>query len=72
MVKSCHAYVESRGVPLDKLPGSTTANATVAKNALTEIRTNVPSLALLPNYADVLTTTNRGNNEMIFSQADTC
>lgn len=45
--------------------GGGTADATVAKTALTEIQTNVPSLTLLPNFADVFTT--KGNNEIIFA-----
>ncbi|MFI5192672.1 MAG: SusD family outer membrane lipoprotein NanU [Chitinophagales bacterium] len=47
--------------------GGGAADATVAENALSDIQTNVPSLGLLPNYPDVFATTNRGNNEIIFS-----
>ena len=41
------------------------ADATIAKNTLTDIRTNVPSLALLPSFATVFTS--KGNNEIIFA-----
>lgn len=47
--------------------GGSTADATTALNALKDIQTNVPSLALLPNYASVFTASNKGNNEIIFS-----
>lgn len=43
------------------------ADATIAKNTLTEIRTNVPSLSLLPSFANVFVSTNKGNNEIIFA-----
>ena len=43
------------------------ADATIAKNALTDIQTNVPSLALLPSFADVFRSSNKGNNEIVFS-----
>jgi len=42
-------------------------DASTAKTALTEIQTNVPALSLLPNFADVFSTTTKGNNEMIFA-----
>ncbi|MGM9478977.1 SusD family outer membrane lipoprotein NanU [Pedobacter sp. GSP4] len=42
------------------------ADATTAKTALTEIQSNV-TLALLPNFADVFSTTNKDNNEIIFA-----
>ncbi|GEO04350.1 membrane protein [Adhaeribacter aerolatus] len=45
--------------------GGGAADATIAKNALTDIQTNVPGLALLPNFADVFTT--KGNPEIIFA-----
>lgn len=45
--------------------GGGTADATVAKTALTDIQTNVPSLTLLPNFSDVFAT--KGNNEIIFA-----
>jgi hypothetical protein len=47
--------------------GGGTADATVALNALTDIQTNIPSLALLPSFANVFLPANRGNNEIIFS-----
>lgn len=47
--------------------GGGTADATIAKNALTDIQTNVPSLTLLPNFADVFASNNKGNNEIIFA-----
>jgi len=42
------------------------ADATTAKTALTEIQANV-TLGLLPNFADVFSTTNKDNNEIIFA-----
>ena len=42
-------------------------DATIAQNALTNIQSAVPSLTLLPSFADVFSTTNRGNNEIIFA-----
>jgi hypothetical protein len=47
--------------------GGGAAGATIAKNALIDIQTNVPGLALLPNYADVFSATNKGNAEIIFT-----
>lgn len=47
--------------------GGGTADANTAKDALTDIQTNVPGLTLLPNYADVFASANRGNSEIIFS-----
>jgi hypothetical protein len=44
-----------------------TADATIALNSLNDIQTNVPSLQLMPSYPSIFTTTNRGNNEMIFA-----
>jgi hypothetical protein len=44
-----------------------TADATIAKNALTDIRTNISSLSLLPSFANVFAATNKGNNEIIFA-----
>ncbi|MBS1503331.1 MAG: SusD family outer membrane lipoprotein NanU, partial [Bacteroidetes bacterium] len=44
-----------------------TADAATAQAALTDIQTNVPGLQLLPKYSDVFSTTNRGNNEIIFA-----
>lgn len=43
------------------------ADATIAKNALTDIQTNVTSLTLLPSYANVFAAANKGNNEIIFA-----
>jgi hypothetical protein len=45
--------------------GGAAADATTAKTALTDIQTNIPSLSLLPNFADVFAT--KGNNEIIFA-----
>jgi hypothetical protein len=47
--------------------GGGTDDATIAQNALTEIRNNVPSLNLLPDFSNVFSTANRGNNEIIFA-----
>ena len=47
--------------------GGGTGDATIAQNALMDIQSNVPSLTLLPSFADVFSTTNRGNNEIIFA-----
>lgn len=47
--------------------GGGTEDAAIAKNALTEIQTNIPSLALLPNFANVFEANNKGNNEIIFA-----
>ena len=47
--------------------GGGTADATIALNSLTDIQTNVPALSLLPSYANVFATSNRGNSEIIFS-----
>lgn len=47
--------------------GGGNADATTAKTALTEIQTNVPSLALLPSFASVFSATTKGHNEMIFA-----
>lgn len=41
-------------------------DATLAKNALTEITSNI-SLALLDNYGSIFDTENRGNKEIIFA-----
>lgn len=43
-----------------------TADATIAKNALTEIKTNI-TLSLLPEFQSVFATTNKDNNEVIFA-----
>ena len=47
--------------------GGGAGDATIAENALNDIQANVPSLSLLPDYSSVFSTTNRGNNEIIFS-----
>lgn len=47
--------------------GGGAADATVAKNALTDIQNNTPSLSLLPNYADVFDYNSKGNSEIIFA-----
>ncbi|MBD0287030.1 MAG: SusD family outer membrane lipoprotein NanU [Flavisolibacter sp.] len=44
-----------------------TADATTAKNALMDIQQNVPGLMLLPSYANVFATNNKGNAEIIFA-----
>ncbi|QNF32288.1 SusD family outer membrane lipoprotein NanU [Adhaeribacter swui] len=43
------------------------ADATMAKEALTEIKTNVPELNLVPNFENVFAVNNRGNAEIIFA-----
>jgi hypothetical protein len=47
--------------------GGGNADATVAKTALTDIQTNVGSLSLLPSFANVFASNNKGNNEIIFA-----
>ena len=47
--------------------GGGNADATVAKNALSDIQTNVPGLALLTSYGSVFASNNKGNNEIIFA-----
>ncbi|MBZ4191383.1 SusD family outer membrane lipoprotein NanU [Niabella beijingensis] len=47
--------------------GGGTTDATTAKNALSEIQTNIPALALLPNYANVFASSNKANSEIIFA-----
>lgn len=47
--------------------GGGATDAGVAKAALTDIQTNVPSLALLNNFADVFASSGKGNNEIIFA-----
>ncbi|MEP7110458.1 MAG: RagB/SusD family nutrient uptake outer membrane protein, partial [Ferruginibacter sp.] len=46
--------------------GGAAADAALAKNALLDIQTNVGS-ALLPSFANVFTSTNKGNAEIIFA-----
>lgn len=43
------------------------ADATVAKTALTDIQANAPTLQLLPSYANVFASNNKGNAEIIFA-----
>lgn len=47
--------------------GGGTADATIAKDALTDIQAKVPELALLPSFADVFASANKGNAEIIFA-----
>jgi hypothetical protein len=47
--------------------GGGAADATTAKEALTDIQTNVPGLSLLPSFASVFASNNKGNNEIIFA-----
>ncbi len=47
--------------------GGGAGDATIAKNALTDIQTNVPGLSLLPSYANVFASNNKGNSEIIFA-----
>ncbi|MDR6562476.1 MULTISPECIES: SusD family outer membrane lipoprotein NanU [unclassified Arcicella] len=47
--------------------GGGVADATTALNALNDIKTNIPSLALLPSYSSVFASANKGNNEIIFA-----
>ncbi len=44
-----------------------TADAMVAKTALTDIQTNVTSLQLLPSFANIFESSNKGNAEIIFA-----
>lgn len=44
-----------------------TADAMIARDALIDIQTNVPSLSLLPEFADVFASDNKGNAEIIFA-----
>ncbi|MFB9864391.1 SusD family outer membrane lipoprotein NanU [Rufibacter immobilis] len=47
--------------------GGGAADATMAKNALTDIQTNIPSLALQASFANVFSAGNKGNSEIIFA-----
>jgi starch-binding outer membrane protein, SusD/RagB family len=47
--------------------GGGVADATAARTALVEIQTNAAGLTLLPNFADVFSSTNKDNNEIIFA-----
>ncbi len=44
-----------------------TADANTALNALTDIETNVTGLTVLPSFASVFASNNKGNNEIIFA-----
>jgi len=46
--------------------GGGTADANVAKTALTGIQAGAPALSLLPNFADVFSAAGKDNNEVIF------
>jgi starch-binding outer membrane protein, SusD/RagB family len=43
------------------------ADATTALNALTDIQTNIPALALQSSFANVFSATNKGNSEIILA-----
>ncbi len=47
--------------------GGAAADATTAKNALVDIQTNVSGLSLMPSYANVFSSSNKGNTEIIFA-----
>lgn len=47
--------------------GGGTTDATTAENALTDIQTNATGLSLLPSFANVFTSANKGNSEIIFA-----
>ena len=47
--------------------GGRTADATTAKVSLTDIQTSTTGLSLLPSFANVFTSANKGNAEIIFS-----
>ena len=47
--------------------GGGTTDATTALNAVNDIQTNMPSLALVSSFANVFATTNRANSEIIFA-----
>jgi len=47
--------------------GGGTTDATTALNALTDIRTNIPALALQSSFANVFASSNKGNSEIIFA-----
>jgi hypothetical protein len=47
--------------------GGGTADALIAENALTDIRTNVPALNLMTNYKDVFTYDKKNNAEIILA-----
>lgn len=43
------------------------ADATIARDALIDIQTNISNLSLLPDFADVFASGNKGNAEIIFA-----
>jgi starch-binding outer membrane protein, SusD/RagB family len=47
--------------------GGGAADATAAKEALTDITSNIAGLRLLPNFADIFAANNKGNAEIIFA-----
>ncbi len=47
--------------------GGGTADATIAKTALLDAQTNTAGLALQSSFANIFSTTNRGNSEIIFA-----
>jgi len=47
--------------------GGGTADANIAKTALTDIQTNAAGLNLLTTFSNIFSTANRGNNEIIFA-----
>ncbi|NWJ52530.1 MAG: SusD family outer membrane lipoprotein NanU [Bacteroidetes bacterium] len=64
MLKS-EAYLWS-----SKQMGGGVADATIAKAALTEVQTNIPTLSLMPNFKDVFAYAQKGNKEIIFAVRD--
>ena len=53
-----------------KQMGGGAADATIAKTALTDIQTNVPTLGLMTNFKDVFAYAQKGNKEIIFAVRD--
>jgi starch-binding outer membrane protein, SusD/RagB family len=47
--------------------GGGSADATTAKNALTDIQSNAAGLSLLPSFANIFSSANKGNSEIIFA-----
>ncbi|MEO6000668.1 MAG: RagB/SusD family nutrient uptake outer membrane protein [Chitinophagaceae bacterium] len=47
--------------------GGGAADASTAKNTLTDIQTKITCLTLLPNFASVFVSNNKSNNEIIFA-----
>lgn len=50
-----------------KQMGGGSADASVAKTALTDIQANIPALGLMDNFTDVFAYTGKGNKEIIFA-----